>query len=151
MPDEEQRVSVSVTDGIADVRLNRPEKRNALGQHTGYLLHPGENSVPYLLADSEIRRRADFVNHHFWATQFQAPELHAAGDYPNQSLPGDGLMKWTAGNRRLEGQDVVVWYTFGITHVPRPEEWPVMTATLAGFKLLPVGFFSRNPALDVPK
>jgi enoyl-CoA hydratase/carnithine racemase len=30
MPDEEQRVSVSVTDGVADVRLNRPEKRNAL-------------------------------------------------------------------------------------------------------------------------
>ena len=128
-----------------------PDKRNALGQHTGYLLHPGENSVPYLLPDSEIRRRADFVNHHFWATQFHAPESHAAGDYPNQSLPGEGLMKWTAGNRRLEGQDVVVWYTFGITHVPRPEEWPVMTATLAGFRLLPVSFFSRNPALDVPK
>ena len=26
----EQRVTVTVTDGIADVRLNRPEKRNAL-------------------------------------------------------------------------------------------------------------------------
>jgi primary-amine oxidase len=128
-----------------------PAKHNALGQPTGYLLHPGENSVPYLLPDSEIRRRADFVNHHFWATQFHPSELHAAGDYPNQSLPGEGLMKWTAANRPLEGQDVVVWYTFGITHVPRPEEWPVMTATLAGFKLLPASFFSRNPALDVPK
>ena len=128
-----------------------PSAHNALGQPTGYLLHPGENSVPYLQPDSEIRRRADFVNHHFWATQYQAMELHAAGDYPNQSLPGEGLMKWTAANRPLEGQDVVVWYTFGITHVPRPEEWPVMTATLAGFKLLPVSFFSRNPALDVPK
>ena len=26
----EQRVSVTITDGVADVRLNRPEKRNAL-------------------------------------------------------------------------------------------------------------------------
>ena len=26
----EQRVTVTITDGIADVRLNRPEKRNAL-------------------------------------------------------------------------------------------------------------------------
>src|SRR5205823_4930510 len=34
-PDEgaimtEQRVTVTITDGVADVRLNRPEKRNAL-------------------------------------------------------------------------------------------------------------------------
>ena len=47
-------------------------------------------------------------------------------------------------------QDVVVWYTLGITHIPRPEEWPVMPATHVGFKLIPGGFFSRNPALDVP-
>jgi hypothetical protein len=26
----EQRVTVEITDGVADVRLNRPEKRNAL-------------------------------------------------------------------------------------------------------------------------
>ena len=26
----EQRVTVTITDGVADVRLNRPDKRNAL-------------------------------------------------------------------------------------------------------------------------
>ena len=46
---------------------------------------------------------------------------------------------------------VVVWYTMGVTHIPRPEEWPVMPVTHVGFKLIPAGFFSRNPALDVPK
>lgn len=30
MTDSSERVTVSVTDGVADVRLNRPEKRNAL-------------------------------------------------------------------------------------------------------------------------
>jgi primary-amine oxidase len=128
-----------------------PDRPNALGQPAAYLLAPGENSVPYLHVDSPIRRRAAFVNHHFWATLFDPAELHAAGDYPNQSEPGEGLPKWTSGDRSLERRDVVVWYTFGITHVPRPEEWPVMSATTAGFKLLPVSFFSRNPALDVPK
>jgi primary-amine oxidase len=130
------------------VNQDRP---NALGQPASYLLAPGENSVPYLQPESPIRRRAAFVNHHFWATAFDPAEMHAAGDYPNQSEAGEGLPKWTAANRSLERQDVVVWYTFGITHVPRPEEWPVMNATTAGFKLLPVSFFSRNPALDVPK
>jgi primary-amine oxidase len=128
-----------------------PESRNGLGQPAAYVVVPGDSSVPYLQPESPIRQRAGFVNHHFWATAFDASELHAAGAYPNQSEPGQGLPAWTAANRPLEGQDVVAWYTFGITHVPRPEEWPVMSATTAGFKLVPAGFFTRNPALDVPK
>ena len=43
-----------------------------------------------------------------------------------------------------------VWYTFGVTHFVRPEDWPVMPVEYAGFLLSPVGFFDRNPALDVP-
>jgi primary-amine oxidase len=124
-----------------------PESRNPLGQPVGFLLAPGENSVPYLQPSSNIRQRAAFIDHHFWATQYNAAEMHAAGDYPNQSTPGDGLPKWTAPNRPLEGRDVVVWYTFAVTHVPRPEDWPVMTSHKTGFKLLPVSFFARNPAV----
>ena len=44
----------------------------------------------------------------------------------------------------------MLWYTFGVTHVPRPEDWPVMPVEYTGFSLVPVGFFDRNPALDVP-
>ena len=68
-----------------------PDAKNALGQPTGYLLVPGENSVPYLLRDSPMRQRAGFVNHHFWATKFEPTEMHAAGTYPNQSAPGEGF------------------------------------------------------------
>ena len=32
----------------------------------------------------------------------------------------------------------------GITHNPRPEDWPVMPVHGAGFKLEPRGFFARN-------
>jgi primary-amine oxidase len=45
---------------------------------------------------------------------------------------------------------VVLWYTFGHTHVPRPEDYPVMPATYIGFTLKPSGFFALNPANDVP-
>ena len=44
----------------------------------------------------------------------------------------------------------MVWHTFGLTHFPRPEDWPVMPVDYAGFKLKPQGFFDRNPALNVP-
>ena len=39
---------------------------------------------------------------------------------------------------------------FREAHPARLEDWPVMPAQYAGFKLQPVGFFDRNPALDVP-
>jgi primary-amine oxidase len=44
----------------------------------------------------------------------------------------------------------VLWYSMGHHHIPRPEDWPVMPVAKIGFMLKPVGFFDRNPALDVP-
>jgi len=60
-------------------------------------------------------------------------------------------MQWTRANRSVQNRDIVVWYTFGMTHIPRPEEWPVMAMQSVGFRLMPAGFFTRNPALDLAK
>ena len=67
----------------------------------------------------------------------------------DQSGPGLGLPEWTAANRSIDNTDVVLWYTFGIHHIPRPEEWPIMPVDTVSFWLKPAGFFDRNPALDV--
>ena len=56
---------------------------------------------------------------------------------------------WTAQDRNVADTDVVVWYSFGVTHFVRPEDWPVMPVEYTGFMLMPFGFFDRNPALDV--
>jgi len=125
--------------------------KNSLGHHTSYILVPGANASPYIAPQSLVRKRAQFINNHFWATRYNSQELYAAGVYPNQSIGGAGLPQFVANNETIENQDVVVWYTLGVTHIPRPEEWPVMPVTHVGFKLIPGGFFSRNPALDVPK
>jgi len=45
---------------------------------------------------------------------------------------------------------LVMWHTFGLNHVPRPEDWPVMPVEYCGFHLIPVGFFDKNPTLDIP-
>ncbi|MBI3649510.1 MAG: primary-amine oxidase [Acidobacteria bacterium] len=132
-------------------KIINPTHKNSLGEPTGYLLFPGENSLPYAAPTSSVRKRAGFMNAHLWATPYVADELYAAGDYINQSKGGEGLPKWTKANRPIENQDLVIWYTLGVTHIPRPEEWPVMTVHKASFKLMPSGFFTRNPALDVPK
>ena len=128
-----------------------PSAKNSLGHNTSFILAPGANSLPYIAPEALVRKRAQFINNHLWATKYNALELYAAGDYPNQSTGGGGLPQWISNDEKIENEDVVLWYTLGVTHIPRPEEWAVMPVTHVGFKLLPGGFFSRNPALDVPK
>ena len=130
--------------------ITNPGVKNALGHATGFALLPEENSLAFAQPDSWVRKRAGFLNAHVWVTPYAEGERYAAGDYPNQSRGGDGLVKWTAANRSIDNQDLVLWYTLGITHNPRPEDWPVMPVQTVGFKLTPWGFFGENPALDVP-
>jgi primary-amine oxidase len=129
-----------------------PSKKTALGYNPGFYLIPGENSLPYLHPDSITRKRAGFIENHFWVTRYREGEVYAGGTYPNQGRSiGEGLPAWVKDNESLENQDLVAWYTFGVTHIPRPEEWPVMPTAHAGFKIIPSGFFTQNPAMDVPK
>jgi primary-amine oxidase len=53
-------------------------------------------------------------------------------------------------NRKVSEADCVVWYNFGLTHIVRPEDFPVMPVELIGFHLKPAGFFEVNPAVDLP-
>jgi primary-amine oxidase len=127
-----------------------PGRRHRLGEPVAYRLVPGENTIPFAQPDAPVRRRAGFIDHHVWVTAYDPGERFAAGDYPNQHAGGSGLPEWTARDRDLDGTDIVLWYTFGHHHVPRPEDWPVMPVATIGFQLKPVGFFERNPSLDVP-
>jgi len=131
-------------------RIVNEAVKNAVGDPVAYKFFPGDNSVPFAWRDAWWRKRAGFVNYHVWVTPCRPEEKHAGGDYPNQSRGGDGLIKWTEQDRPIANTDVVLWYTFGHTHVPRPEDYPVMPATYIGFTLKPSGFFSLNPANDVP-
>lgn len=54
-------------------------------------------------------------------------------------------------NRNLEGADLVLWHTFGLTHIARIEDFPVMPVAMCGFMLRPHNFFSLNPGQDVPR
>jgi primary-amine oxidase len=131
-------------------RIANRSCRNGVGEPTAYKLLPGAS--PTLLAhpESSVGRRATFASHNLWVTPFDDAQRRAAGDYPNQHGGGAGLPDWTAHDRPLVDTDVVLWHTFGVTHLPRPEDWPVMPVEYTGFTLLPYGFFDCNPALDVP-
>ena len=131
-------------------KIINPGVLNAMNEPVGYKFFAGDNAVPFASPEAWWRKRAGFVNHHVWVTPFREEERFAAGDYPNQSSGGDGLPSWVQQDRPIENEDVVFWYTFGHTHIPRPEDYPVMPTAYIGFLLKPNGFFDSNPANDLP-
>jgi primary-amine oxidase len=122
---------------------------NGLGTPVGYKLVPGGCFPAMMDRDSPVFRRAQVIGHTLWVTPYEPDERWPCGEFPVQSEEDSGLPAWTAANRSIENTDVVLWYVFGINHVTRPEEWPVMPVDTVSFWLKPVGFFDRNPALDV--
>lgn len=131
-------------------KVVNPGVLNRLGVPVAYKLLP--QGTPTLLAnsDSVFAKRAGFATHNLWVTAYDESELSAAGDFTNLHPGNAGLPSYAANDRSVENTDIVVWHSFGLTHVPRPEDWPVMPVEYCGFTLQPVGFFDRNPALDVP-
>jgi primary-amine oxidase len=149
-PDEVRRAAATLRKEKAGLlRFNR-ERRNAVGGPVGYKLLPGENVSPFAQPGSPFARRAGFAYKHVWVTPYSPEERYAAGEYPNQHPGDDGLPAWVGQHRSIVDEDIVLSYTFGLHHLPRPEDWPVMPVHHIGFKLMPAGFFDENPALDVP-
>jgi len=130
-------------------KVVNPRRRNRLGVPVAYRLMPGATPTLHAAPSSQVAARAGFARHNLWVTPYAEGQISAAGDHPNLG-PGDGLPNWTAKDRSIEDTDVVLWHTVGVSHLPRPEDWPVMPVEYCGFMLQPVGFFDRNPALDLP-
>ncbi len=131
-------------------RIVNEQQHNGLGTPVGYKLVPGGAFPAMLDPSSPVFRRAQAIGHSLWVTPYAEDERWPCGEFVVQSEEDSGLPAWTAANRPIENTDVVLWYVFGIHHVTRPEEWPVMAADTVSFWLKPAGFFDRNPALDVP-
>ena len=128
-----------------------PARRNGLGGEVGYRLVPLKG-VSTMLAQPSARvsARAGFARHTLWVTRHDEAERHPSGRYPYGRSETVGLPQWSEADRPLGQSDVVLWYTVGTTHFVRPEDWPIMPVARAGFRLEPVGFFDRNPSLDIP-
>lgn len=45
---------------------------------------------------------------------------------------------------------MVLWHTFGVSHIPAPEDFPVMPVEPMTLLLRPRNFFSNNPVMNVP-
>jgi primary-amine oxidase len=151
---------------------------NRTGQPTGYKLVPGSNCLPLALPEAKFLRRAGFLKHNLWVTQYKSDEIFPGGEFPNQNPRlHEGLPTWVKKDRSLEETNIVLWYyflrcsqfswtsfirrykkkpalliwfttifyttlfgicryVFGLTHIPRLEDWPVMPVERIGFMLM---------------
>ncbi|KAL1967748.1 hypothetical protein VTN77DRAFT_3005 [Rasamsonia byssochlamydoides] len=112
--------------------------------------------VPRLLPKEGglVWKRAGFARHAVHVTKYADDQLYPAGRHVPQTSgePSQGLPMWIeeAGDSSIENTDIVLWHTFGLTHFPAPEDFPIMPAEPMTVLLRPRNFFNRNPALDVP-
>jgi primary-amine oxidase len=93
--------------------------------------------------------RAGFARHAIHVTKYADEEKFPAGRHvpqnsgkPSQgenisALPAkkstdndSGLPAWIAADEdgKIDNTDIVVWHTFGVTHFPSPEDYPIMPA-----------------------
>ncbi|OPX16674.1 primary-amine oxidase [Gordonia sp. i37] len=130
-------------------KIVNTNRTTELGHHPAYKLSPTGAFPAMFDPASPVFQRATVIGHTLWVTPNNADERWPAGEFVNQSERDTGVAEWTKNNRSIENTDVVLWYVFGIHHITRPEDWPVMPVDVVSFWLKPFGFFDRNPALDV--
>ena len=131
-------------------KVVNPNKLNKVGSPTAYKILYG--NTPTLLSNpnSPPGKRASFAKHNIWATPFQNEERCGGGRHTVMHSGEEGLEDITSKDRNISECDLVTWLTFGVTHLPRPEDWPVMPVEYCGFHLIPVGFFDQNPTINLP-
>tara|TARA_B100000965_G_scaffold387234_1_gene390346 strand:+ start:157 stop:2055 length:1899 start_codon:yes stop_codon:yes gene_type:complete len=131
-------------------KIVNPNKLNKVGSPTSYKILYGNTPTLLSSPDSPPGKRAAFAKHNIWATPFQQKERSGGGRHTVMHSGEGSLEEITANDRNISECDLVTWLTFGVTHIPRPEDWPVMPVEYCGIHLIPVGFFDQNPTINLP-
>ncbi|WP_028745848.1 primary-amine oxidase [Rhizobium mesoamericanum] len=131
-------------------KVQNPNAENSVGNAPGYKVVVMPSPLMLAQDGSTVAQRGGFAKKHIWVTSFDPQEKYASGDYPNVHAGGDGLPKYVQNNRSIENTDLVLWHSFGHTHVCKPEDFPIMPVEYAGFTLKPNGFFDGNIAMNLP-
>lgn len=155
----EERILGSELDAVRDLcpekarfwKVQSTTTKNRIGAPTGYKIAPYMKCLPFAPLDRASHlKRAQFLEHQVWVTSFNKEERYPGGEFPNQNPFLDGLPKWTKRDANIYNTDLVFWHVFGVTHLPRPEDWPIMPAEQCGFSIKPCNFFESSQVMDLP-
>ncbi|KAJ5727959.1 copper amine oxidase [Penicillium malachiteum] len=142
----ESALELDIAKGRVYKIVNENVQNGITGGPVGYKLIPQPSQMILAHPSSYHFQRSEFAEHAIWVTRYHD------GEHTMQSLGGEGIASWIRGRPEplsVRNEDLVVWHTFGTTHNPRVEDWPVMPVEKMMVSLKLVNFFSGNPALDV--
>ena len=133
------------------IKITNPNVRNPINNRpVAYKLYAHPSQMLLSHPSSYHAKRAEFADHAIWVTKYEDGERYPAAKYTNQSRGGGGIKSWVAAKENTENTDVVLYHSFGLTHNPRIEDFPVMPCEVIQVMLKPFNFFDKNPSLDVP-
>jgi len=108
--------------------ITNPNSKHPYTQEpVGWKFEPWASPRLLMRKDSPIHGMAGFLDYNTWVTPFHEEQMFPGGFYLNNS----GLPEWVGKNEsaNIENADIVFWHNFGISHVPRAEDFPVMPVT----------------------
>jgi len=130
--------------------IQNPNKQNSQGYNVGYEIHPMGSAISLLSPDDYPQIRGGFSKNNLWITAYDPNEKYAVALHPNQNPKPEGLPTYVQQARSIENTDIVAWYTLGLHHVVRTEDFPVMPTAWCSMTLRAYNFYDYNPALGLP-
>ncbi|MGG6892621.1 tyramine oxidase [Rhizobium sp. BR 315] len=130
--------------------ISDPSRKGYLGQEPGWMIHHGDVAYgPFDFAKDPPMKRNAYIEYSVWNTVYDPDQQYAGGKFAMQSDGSDTLPEWVKANKPLMGKDIVTWFTAGFHHIPRMEDWPVMSTEWKTIHIEPHNFFAHNPALTI--
>ncbi|KAL0951982.1 hypothetical protein HGRIS_008635 [Hohenbuehelia grisea] len=137
--------------------VNPARKHYSSGKEVGYTIGVKGGATPMMSRhDSWAARRAAFLKNALWVLRDEegpkGSRMWPSGKYVPQTRdePADSVGQWAKGEGKVDDEDILVYLTVGTTHIPRPEDWPVMPVEHLSVTFKPNSFFKANPSMDVP-
>ncbi|KAK0481341.1 copper amine oxidase [Armillaria novae-zelandiae] len=136
--------------------VNPARQHYSSGKDVGYVVGVKGGVMPMMARkDGWALKRVRFVHYPVWVCRdvegVKGSRMWPAGKYVPQTResPADSIGAWVKGEQNIENEDILVYLTVGTTHIPRPEDWPVMPVEHLNITLKPQSFFTMNPSMDV--
>ena len=125
-------------------------KKGPLGHSPAYMIHHGNVAYgPYDFENDPPFKRNRYLEYSLWNTVYDPDQRYAGGTFAMQSDGSDTLAQWVEDDQSLHNADIVSWFTAGFHHIPRIEDWPVMSTEWKTIHLMPMNFFAMNPAATI--
>lgn len=130
--------------------LQNPDRKGSLGHNPGYMIHHGSVAYgPFDFQNDPPMIRNAYIENSVWNTVHNPDERYAGGKFAMQSDGSDTLAEWIKEDAPLQNQDIVTWFTAGFHHIPRMEDWPVMSTEWKTVHIMPHNFYPMNPAITI--